>query len=269
MRRNGFTLIELLVVVAIIALLIAILLPALGKARMTAKQVVCATNNRQVGVAASQHLIEHRQKYPLAGSINDYNFSGTVTSYLQQWRDGGTDYPLPIYAALGRYMNVKARTSSRAALEADVQDAENMAVYACPAQAEVSVGLTLGGNGWSAPFERTSYGFNEAVFGSESGTLRVRGEASRIKIPSSTMLFADSKPREDDGSGVFWVAYFNKSTDTTMLNVWQNVLAGQSNQIDEERHDGKMSVTFADGHAAVIQISPNDLDSVYLSRGLR
>jgi prepilin-type processing-associated H-X9-DG protein/prepilin-type N-terminal cleavage/methylation domain-containing protein len=58
--QSAFTLIELLVVVAIIATLIAILLPALGQARERAKSAVCASNQRQLALAATQYAAENQ-----------------------------------------------------------------------------------------------------------------------------------------------------------------------------------------------------------------
>ncbi|MFW6066550.1 MAG: DUF1559 domain-containing protein [Planctomycetota bacterium] len=62
----GFTLIELLVVIAIIALLMAILMPALGQAREAARVVLCASNLRQVNIAMQSYLQDHRDTYPCA-----------------------------------------------------------------------------------------------------------------------------------------------------------------------------------------------------------
>jgi len=75
---NGFTLIELLVVISIIALLVSLLLPALGKARETSRGIHCLANQRQLGVAG----------FIYASDFNDYVFQPNCSDFGWNWRNG-------------------------------------------------------------------------------------------------------------------------------------------------------------------------------------
>ncbi|MBI1369862.1 MAG: prepilin-type N-terminal cleavage/methylation domain-containing protein [Planctomycetes bacterium] len=92
MRRHGFTLIELLVVVTIIALLIAILLPSLKQARITARLAVCAANQRQIAVGAISYGLNNRgimmitRKTPNAATGRNPEYINTIqTDDTGEW----------------------------------------------------------------------------------------------------------------------------------------------------------------------------------------
>jgi prepilin-type N-terminal cleavage/methylation domain-containing protein len=100
MKKRGFTLIELLVVIAIIALLIGILLPALGRARQNAKQIKCAAQVRETHKGMVMWAQQNNDWYPLASKIGRDGKTINVPTDPTQMDATATVYSIMIFNSL-------------------------------------------------------------------------------------------------------------------------------------------------------------------------
>lgn len=228
---RAFTLVELLVVIGIIAVLVAILMPALNKAREAGKAVQCMSNLRQIGVGFFNYGANGGTYYPPAMyGINDAWYSGN-----QSWHG-------PTYAQTVYWYNI-VLPETRQLRGTKVLFCPNSArAFRDPVASTKSANVSYGYNWLSVAGTPTSFWSWHSTGAYDY--LQKPARIGKVKRAAETMLVAEAaiNNNKDD-----WMSFNRQHGDVT-------------NGVLRVRHGKTCNVLWADGHVSYIE-SKNGTDA--------
>jgi prepilin-type N-terminal cleavage/methylation domain-containing protein len=257
---RGFTLIELLVVIAIIAILAALLLPALGRAKQKAQGIQCMNNHRQLALAWRMYAEDNNDTVTYASTGGPTGNGRTGSSVLPTANPGDPNN----YAWSGAHMDFQ--TANRANYDPTVdmekrplwQYNKSVGIYKCPSDQSmvnnfqnISVPriLTMAMNLFVGGFAPDS-GLGTGTDGGwpQSDPYRIFPKTTSIPNPASIFVFVDE--RED---AVNWSNFMIDMTGfgpvTPTPSAWTWGPNGTSNDMPASYHNHSGGFSFTDGHS--------------------
>ena len=238
-KACGFTLIELLVVIAIIAILAAMLLPALTKAKAKAQQIACFNNLKQWGLADTMYVDDNNQVFPWpryqvgATSQQDNPTWGDVQTFFNLGMGNDVWFnALPSYVAgqsLYKWVTTPANFSTA------------KSVFTCPTastQGIKSVDIPSSHGYMNATVRPLfNYAMNSKSLANEPNSAILK--TSLVAHPSAFVLYSDVRNRSDEMP--FYGTSANQIDLATPHCYTTRVAA---------RHNQGGDITFSDGHVA-------------------
>jgi prepilin-type N-terminal cleavage/methylation domain-containing protein/prepilin-type processing-associated H-X9-DG protein len=271
LKQSAFTLIELLVVISIIALLIAILLPALGAARGMAQQTQCLSNQR--GFTQAEHgFAADNNGYMVRGGLRDpfsYDFDAPVSGNNGQ---GFTFTKIADYLGLkAPDANYMSRTSP---IIPDWMD-QHSDIFECPSAPSDEYVLGYGVNGlWfkglitHGRYWELSYRMGKNHSATES--------LDAVPNPSNTYIFTELNRTTLVTPGNATPAVYQLiqtsfySPNNLTYNAAGNPVSAPRNiHWKDDRHDGRTNLAFFDGRAEPVFIGPETLTLEMFNGGLK